>query len=285
MSKPELNPAQTLYGALCGALALELSSTADAAHALPREKAGALAQLCARDLAGIEPRVSALSMSIVGAHYDPIELLRPGWPLHTELDQLSARAPGQGRAQVVAFGADQTGLPGHLTPAHEYLGGPLRVVPFVLRGEMVAEVSARLERDLIEHGMANAGTALLAQENFQLKIEHARYLTVHDLCAMMALHYEHAGLAPLWPLIETALLSPEREICLDAPPEPFVRWRGGRIEMARLSEEEWTTRYAPHLDSAQSQHLRGYVDARQRQFSSVLKAHALEVRELSFRDR
>jgi len=242
MSKPELNPAQTL----CGALALELSNTADAAHVLSRETAGALAQLCARDLAGIEPRVSALSMSIVGAHYDPIELLRPGWPLHTELDQLSARAPGQGRAQVVAFGADQTCLPGHLTPAHEYLGGPLRVVPFVLRGEMemVAQVSARLERDLIEHGMADAGTALFAQENFQLKIEHARYLTVHDLCALMALHYEYAGLAPLWPLIETALLSPEREICLDAPPEPCVRWRGGRIEMAHLSEDAWTTRYA-----------------------------------------
>jgi len=257
---------------------------ADSACVLSREKAGALAQLFAQDLAGIEPRVSTLGMSTVGAHYDPIEILRPGWPLHTELDQLSARAPGQGRAQIVAFGGHTSGLPGNLTPAHEYLGGPLRVVPFVLRGNAddIAQVSARFERDLIEHGMASAGTALLAQEAFQLKIEHARYLSVHDLCAMVALHYEHAGLAPLWPLIETALLSPEREIWLDAPPEPLLAWRGGRIEMALFSEHEWNARYAAGLDLEQGKRLRGYVKARQRQFNSVLKAHAMVVHQLPF---
>jgi len=280
MSKPALNPAQTF----CGALALELSNPADTARLLPREQAGALAQLCARDLTGIEARVSTLSMSTVGAHYDPVELLRPGWPLLAELDQLSARAPGQGRAQVVAFGTNNHQLPGNLTPADEYLEGPLRLVPFVLRGDTgtVATVATRLERDLVEHGMAAADTALLAQEVFGFKIEHARYLTLHDVCAMVALQYEHAGLAALWPLIETALLSPEREVWLDAPPEPVLRWCGGRVEMATLSDHVWQTRYAPHLDAAQSQRLRGYVKARQRQFDSVLKAHALDVQLVAF---
>ena len=37
---------------------------------------------------------SALQLVTVGAHYDVVELLRPGWPLHRELDQLAARAPG-----------------------------------------------------------------------------------------------------------------------------------------------------------------------------------------------
>src|SRR3546814_20392207 len=76
------------------------------------------------------------------------------------------------------------------------------------------------ERDLMERGMDGADTALLAQEAIGLQVEHARYLTLHDLCAMMAMPYDHAGLAPLWPVLETALLSPDPAARIDAPPEP-----------------------------------------------------------------
>jgi len=282
MSNPSLNPALTL----CGALALELSETATDIRLLPRDQAGALAQLIARDLAGIDVHVSQLSMSIVGAHYDPVELLRPGWPLLAELDQLSARAPGRDHAQVLAFGASNGQLPGNLQPDAEYLGGPLRVIPFVLRGDadMVAAVKSRLERDLIEHGMAGAQTALLAQETFKIKIEHARYLTLHDLCAMTALQYGHAGLAPLWPLIETALFSPEREHWLDTPPEPLLGWHKGQVEMAELTDDEWQQRYAASLACTETTRLKKYVQARQRQFASVLCAHAIRVQKVAFCD-
>jgi len=187
MPKRLLNPALTL----CGALALELSSPATKTLILPRDRAGALAREIAHDLAGFDPGVRQLSMSTVGTHYDPVELLRPGWPLLSELDQLSARAPGQDSAQVISFSAHAGTLPGQLMPVNDHLGGPLRVLPFVLRGdaETVASVSTRLERDLIEHGMAGAQTALMAQDAFAVKVEHARYLTLHDLCAMTALQY------------------------------------------------------------------------------------------------
>jgi len=282
MPEPLLNPALTL----CGALALELSASADPVRVLPRDQAGQLAQHVARDLAQLEARASELSMSTVGAHYDPVKLLRPTWPLFAQIDQLSARAPGQEHSRVIAFGAADGQLPGNLSPIDEYPGGPLRVVPFVLRGEAqtVAEVKARLERDLIEHGMADARTALFAQKAFAIKIEHARYLTLHDLCAMTALHYEHAGLGGLWPLIETALLSPAREVLLDAPPEPLMRWRHGCVEVARLTENEWASRYAQGIDPAQKNRLRGYVETRQRQLLAVLGAHALSVREVPYSD-
>jgi len=278
MSESLLNPVHTL----CGALALELSAAAGEARTLPRAQAGDLARLIARDLAGFEAEVSALSMSTVGAHYDPVELLRPGWPLFTELDQLSARAPGQGRAQVIAFGARDGVLPGHLTPADEHLGGPLRVLPFVLRGdaETVTSVRACLERDLIEHGMAGAQTALLAQEAFAVRIEHARYLTLHDLCALTALQYEHAGLGALWPLIETALFSPGREVWQDAPPEPLLVWRAGEVHIAGFSDDQWRQQYAAELPTAGVQRLHGQFQARQRQFVSVLAAHAIAVRSV-----
>src|SRR3546814_4530153 len=91
----------------------------------------------------------------------------------------------------------------------------------------------------MERGMAGADTALLAQEAFGLQVEHARYLTLHDLCALMAMQYDHAGLAPLWPVLETALLSPDREAWLDAPPEPLLRYadREARIALLTRSEE------------------------------------------------
>jgi len=278
MPEPSLNPAFTL----CGALALELSAATTDVRALPRERAGALAQEMARDLAGFDAGVTRLSMSTVGAHYDPIELLRPGWPVLTELDQLSARAPGQDQTRVLAYGAHEGRLPGNLTPDTAHLGGPLRVLPFVLRGDAdtVTAVRACLERDLIEHGMAGAQTALLAQEAFAVRIEHARYLTLHDLCALTALQYEHAGLGALWPLIETALFSPEREVSLDAPPEPLLVWRHGEVHIARFSDDQWRQRHAAELTAAGAERLYRQFQARQRQFASVLAAHAIAVRQV-----
>jgi len=280
MPESRLNPAHTL----CAALALELSAPAAEARALPRLRAGELARLIARDLAGIEVEVSALSMSTVGAHYDPVELLRPGWPLFTELDQLSARAPGRERAQVVAFGTRDGALPGALTPAAEHLGGPLRVLPLLLRGEAddIARVRTVLEQRLIEDGMAAADTALMAQDAFAVKIEHARYLTLHDLCALTALQYEHAGLAPLWPLIETALFSPMREVWLDAPPEPLLGWCAGEARMVEFGADAWRQRYAADLDASEAARLHRHFCARQKQLAAVLAAHGVHVRPQSF---
>ena len=121
---------------LLGALALELAPGTHAERdALPQGDAGALAQRMAQDLAGFAGEADALQLVTVGAHYDVVELLRPGWSLHRELDQLAARAPGDARGRVIAFGAHDEKLPGALTPQPEHAGGPLRLVPFVLGGD------------------------------------------------------------------------------------------------------------------------------------------------------
>lgn len=269
-----------------GALALELRGDAAVARdRLDQASSGALAELVAADLARFAPGADALELVTVGAHYDPVELLRPGWPLHRELDALAARAPGRARGRIVAFGAHEDRLPGGLTPSPDFAGGPLRLVPFVLGGEpaQVAAVGERFETELLEHGMAGAATALAAQERFGLEVEHARYLTVHDLAAMTSLQYEHAGLAPLWPVIETALLQPDGEAWLDAPPEPLVRYAAGEARIALFSPQAWQQRYAAGVDCesddgrqrAFRQH--EHFQARQRQLAAVLQAHAVPV--------
>ena len=273
-------PASGLH--VLGALALELKPGSQPARdALAQGDAGALAQLLARDLAALAADSATLELVMVGAHYDAVELLRPGWPLHRELDQLAARAPGPSEARVIAFGAHDGQLPGALAPSPDFAGGPLRLLPFVLGGDagVVARVGDAFERELMERGMAGAETALAAQELFGLEVEHARYLTVHDLAALMAMQYEHAGLAPLWPVIEAALLAPGHEEWLDAPPEPLLHYADGEARIALFTPQAWRARQASPVDVECDKLERQFemFQARQRQFAAVLQAHGIAV--------
>lgn len=266
----------------CGALALELRpGTRTNAMALEQSVAGALAELIAHDLVRFAAPVVALDLGLVAALFDPIELLRPGWPVHAEIERLVAQAPRTQTARVIAFAAHHGVLPEPLRPQADYAEGALRLLPFVLRGEasVVTEVRQRFEEILLETGMAGAATALFAQENFGAAIEHARYLTVHDLAAMMALQYDHAGLAAVWPLIETALLTPKSEAWLEAPPEPLIRLANGQARIALFDEEGWRVDgYAPtHADAAQLSRAFERFQMRQRQIAALLEAHGIAV--------
>ena len=271
---------------LLGALALELKpGTRPALDPLDQAAAGTLAQHVARDLSGFAPEASTLQLVTVGAHYDVVELLRPGWPLHRELDQLAARAPGDARGRVIAFGAHDGQLPGALSPQPEHMGGPLRLVPFVLGGDadIAARIGDRFERELMERGMAGAATALFAQEAFGMRVEHARYLTLHDLAAMMALQYDHAGLGPLWPVVEAALLAPDAEEWLEAGPEPVVHYANREARIALFKPQAWRARYVPEAahesagDCDRLERAFAHFQVRQRQFGAVLEAHGIPV--------
>ncbi|MGY0505888.1 hypothetical protein [Luteimonas sp. e5] len=262
-------------------LALEwMPDAAPPRAALGQAEAGALAERIGHDLALWVPQVTELDLMLMGAHFDPAEILRPGWPVHRRLHELRERAPGRGRGpRIIALGSDAAGqvpAPLHCDPVLR--GGALRLLPILLAGDAAATVGAELERILLDQGMARAETALLAQDAFASRIEHARYLTVHDLAAMTALQYRHMGLEPLWPLLETALLAPQDEAWLDAPPEPLLRLAGGEARMALFSDHAWRERYAPHeRDQQRLSRLRAQFEARQRQFTAVLAAHGIDV--------
>ncbi|MGY6518040.1 MAG: hypothetical protein ACXIUZ_04940 [Lysobacteraceae bacterium] len=275
--------AETAVPRCLGALALELTpQTLAGRMALPQHEAASLAALVARDLAGFEPEAQALDLAVLAAHFDPIELLRPGWPLHSELAELVAGAPGRrDEGRVIAFGSHEGRLPAALAPDGNHVGGPLRLLPFALSGpaEVVERVSQSLESRLIDTGMAGADTALAAQDGFQAQVEHARYLTIHDLCAMTAMQYDHAGLAALWPLVEAALLAPDTPQWLDAAPEPLALYRDGGVRMALLDIDAWVEAgFAPAgvgADRLPAAYER--FATRQRQLAAVLQAHGIEL--------
>ena len=267
-----------------GALALELVPGSQPGRAALRQtEAGMLAGLVGRDLAALATDAAALDLVFAGAHYDPAEMLRPGWPLHRRLEELHARAPQSTgpQARIIAFGADEHGaVPQPLRAELELHGGPLRVVPFLLVGtaEQATAVAAEFEHVLLERGMAQADTALTAQDAFAAKVEHARYLTAYDLAAMMALQYRHVGLGSLWPLVETALLAPNEDAWLDAPPEPLLHYIDGAVHIADFDRSGWQRRYAAdELDPARIDRGFAHFQARQRQLSAILKVHGLDV--------
>lgn len=270
-----------------GAIAVELAAGATIErNALAQADAGEWAAGIAADLARLVPEAAGLDLVLVAGLFDPAELLRPNFPVHAVLEGLAERAPGALGGRLIAFGGGPQGLPEGLSPQAELGGGPLRVLPFLLRGPaaQVEAVGRAFEERLLDTGMANAGTALATQSAFGLRIEHMRYLTLHDLMAMMAMQYEHAGLGGLWPMIESALFGDADEAWLDAPPEPLVRYAQGSARIALMDADAWALGgFAPAgIDTGRAgaekmEWLFERFEARQRQIAAVLGAHGIEV--------
>jgi hypothetical protein len=284
MVRNQLNDESVKDICVMGVFALELpGGDAPGCAALTQTSAGELVTLLACDLAALVPDARELELSLAAAHFDPAEILRPGWPVHRRLQELAQRAPGREQGpRVIAFGTGADGeIPQPLQADANLRGGALRVLPFLLRGDMptVAKVSASFEEMLLERGMAQADTALFVQNAFAARIEHARYLTLHDLAAMTALQYQHGGLQALWPLIETALLQTDGETWLDAPPEPLLHYARGEARIAMFTPASWKRRYATQSTDNDERLLRTYehFQIRQRQFSAVLEAHGIAV--------
>ncbi len=264
-----------------GVVALELrDGTPPQRAALAAGAAGELVALLGRDLAGFAAGVHDCDLALLAAHFDPAEVLRPGWPLHRRIEELLQRAPGQAQGpRMIGFGADAGGeVPMPLRCDPHLAGGGLRVLPYVLRGDAAEQAGAQLEDLLLDQGMAAADTALALQDGLGAAVEHVRHLSVLDLAVITSMQYQHVGLEPLWSLVEAALLEPDLEEWLDAPPEPLARYVDGEVRIALLDPCAWRTRYAS-VETDGDRLQRGFelFQARQRQFAAVLDAHGVPV--------
>lgn len=221
-----------------------------------------------------------IDITVAGACFDPVEILRPHWPVHKELARLTHLAPKSAEARLLSFGADQF-MPEGLQPLTDFQSGPLRLIPFVLSGpaESVAHVQNHMEAELMERGMAGAATALLAQQYFSVAIEHARYMTLHDVVALMAMQYQHNGLEPLWPIIETALFAPQQIAWLDAAPEPLIYFKDNIAHIAMLDSHQWALMQT-NINNKNCEQLESQFQMfqmRQRQIAALLEAHGIDV--------
>lgn len=217
-------------------LAVELvPEGAPGSLALPLESAHLFGEKIAEDLVRLLPGVESLGLSVSAALYDVAQILRPGWPIHAELALMHQQAQrGTWMPAITSFGlaAGQMVTP-LLMPDPRLIGSPLLLVPFVLVGpaEPAGRVMAAMEQDFETLGLAASATSLFLNEAFSIRSEHVRYLSLNDLCAMMAMQYEHAGFTALWSVIECALLSPQRNesVVLDSGVQ--LDYRDGRVSL------------------------------------------------------
>lgn len=204
-----------MLDALQGAIAVELAAGAQPRLLLDRPPAHALANALAFELGRHLSGLEGLGLCWMAGCFDAAQLLRPGWPVYTELKQLyqAAIRDPQGEAQVLTLSALRQQAPSAvLNPEIELLGGSLVYLPFVLVGaaETLAPVRDILEERLLDQGLVDARMARFLIDALEAPVEHARLLTRDDLCALTAANLEHAGLASIWQALEVALFQPGR---------------------------------------------------------------------------
>ncbi|KJV28430.1 hypothetical protein VI08_16815 [Luteibacter yeojuensis] len=255
-------------------LALELApGEAPARLELTRDEAQALAGLMADDLRDLLPGVEASRFAVAGALFDGVELLRPGFPVFATLDELARRIPRvTTQGGVVAFGTHEGHMPAQpLVPDPRYAGGPMRLVPWMLLApaEGADDLAQAMERELAAKGEAGPRTADFLMRTLGIRLEHARYLTRDDLLALTCVQYEHVNLAPLWTMLEAALLTPyKEETALGSRGLP-LHYAGGRVSVPGVAG--WFAREGTQRGNA-AHELAGTL-FELRQYAALLAAH------------
>lgn len=195
-----------------GVLALETGAAATHSRWLSRECAEALTPRLLAQLGRLLSPDHAYGFSWAAALYDPAQLLRRGFRVHTEIHELflAGRDKGLDSGQSLTLMQHQGQMPTRVLEPEAELGiGTLQVIPVVLTGSDDAIDAAReaLESSLYEMGLVDAASALLLGKDLGSALEHVRWMSLLDLAAMMAAQLGHVGLAPAWELIEEHLFA------------------------------------------------------------------------------
>ncbi|AND70502.1 hypothetical protein ATSB10_30480 [Dyella thiooxydans] len=242
---------------------------------LTRDEAAELAAHVAADLQSLVPAATDARLALAGALFDPVELLRPGFPVWATLDELARRVPRGHLENVVAFGTHEGRMPAQpLEPEAIYADGPMRLLPISLLAPetLAATLGEQLEVELVGRGEAGQRTADWLIRTLGVPLEHVRYLSRNDLLALTCVQYEHVNLAPLWTLMEAALLTPYREeATLSARGVPLRYADGGVLVQ---SPAQWL---ASNREEDRAHAFAGAI-FELRQYAALLEAHGLPMR-------
>ncbi|MEJ2400378.1 MAG: hypothetical protein P8Y52_03195 [Xanthomonadales bacterium] len=256
-------------------------STADAEQMLAHVSA---------DLRTLLPDITGCSLIAAGAVYDQVQILRPGFPVFRALEAVvrdDDRAPGDAdpfRAGLVSVGGRDGILP---DPDLQPLGGvPLglmQLLPIVVHGPVarVRELGQAMEYRFLEEGQVSAHSAAWLESAFDIRIRHARFMTLTDLNAMLRMQLEHFGFLPLWELLDGALNGRDTPLAVKGNMGQRFELRDAAVRAEFQSFDHWANRGAGTGTPAARQHLAAaYADWTRevRQYATTLAAHGLPVR-------
>jgi hypothetical protein len=244
----------------------------------------ALAHVAA-DLTQLFPAVSRCTLTMAGALFDQTQVLRPYRPVYKALETLQQSGnPGSDfQPRLLSIGANAGQMPlEDLQPFENIPLGLLQVLPLLLSGpaEFVDDIATEMEHRFLEHGQLSAHAAKNLESQFQISLNHARFMTFTDLNALLHLQLEHYGFLPLWKLLDAAMTPSSGELEVTTTEGLRFQWRDGAVH-SFFESFDWWARYGAgaekpagdqHLQSAYSDWTREY-----RRYLTMLSAHGVKV--------
>ena len=239
----------------------------------------------AADLTGMFPAISRCTVSMAGALFDQTQVLRPLFPVFKALETLQQSSnPGadfQARLLSIGISEGQMPLP-DLQPYEDIPLGLLQILPLLISGpaEHVSQLAEEMEHRFIEQGQVSAHSAKSLESQFRVSVNHARFMTITDLNALLRLQLEHYGFLPLWELLDAAMTQAANNLEVNTSDGLRFTWQDGRVH-SFFESFDWWAQYGGGADEpADQQQLQSaYADwtREYRRYLTMLTAHGIKV--------
>jgi len=252
---------------------------------LERAAAEQLLAHIAADLTAMFPSINRCSLSMAGALFDQTQILRPQLPVYSALETLQQSSnPGADfQARLLSIGASDGQMPlPELQPFEDIPLGLLQILPLLVTGtsEHVRELGADMELRFLEQGQLSAHSAKALESQFLVSVNHARFMTITDLNALLRLQLEHYGFLPLWELLDAAMSMNTGPLEVKTPAGLSFKWQDGSVH-AFFESFDWWAQYGSGAETtAADQHLQSaYADwtLEYRRYLTMLTAHGVHV--------
>jgi hypothetical protein len=241
----------------------------------------------AADLNKMFPDISRCSLSMAGALYDQTQLMRPGLAIYDALATLqqSGNPGGEFHARLMSVGASEGQMPMQaLQPFDDIPLGLLQLLPVLVSGpaELLTELGEKMEHRFLEHGQLSAHSAKALESQFGVFVQHARFMTLTDLNALLRMQLEHFGFLPLWELLDAAITPPPGTIEVSTINGHSFAWRDGAVHCC-FESFDWWARHGggAEIGAAEGQLEAAYADwtREYRRYTVTLQAHGVVLKQ------
>ena len=242
-----------------------------------------LAHLAA-DLKSMLPSISQCSLIAPGAVFDQTQVLRPSYPVFRALESASTvGSTTEFRPAMVSIPAKDHVMPHvDLQPLSNIPLGLLQLLPVLVHGphDVVAELGQAMEYRFLEEGQLSAHSAKWMETAFGVSINHARFMTLTDLNAMLQLQLENFGFLPMWQLLDAALSERADTLQLRTDSGLVFEWRDNAVHADFETFDYWANIGGGREKESGRQILAeayGNWTRESRQYLTTLRAHGVTV--------
>lgn len=264
---------------------------------LDRSEAAQVIAHLATDLTGMFPAIKHCSLTMTGALFDQTQMLSPAMLVYKAMETLQQSSnPGSDfEPRLLSIGARDGRMPlDELQPFENIPLGLLQILPLLVSGPAdhlsndaagnpcnnMDELAEEMEHRFLEQGQLSAHSAKGLESQFRVAINHARFMTITDLNALLRLQLEHYGFLPLWELLDTAIHASETTLEISTAEGLRFKWQDGAVH-SFFESFDWWAQYGGGTETAATgQQLQtAYADwAREyRRYLTMLTAHGVRV--------